>query len=97
VVERRRAVALAHHFREAEGLSVEQIAARLGREPATIRAYFYDLPERRHGRSRRATSGYAEAAASTRSLATARATPARNCKACRAPGLLRCHEERGFA
>jgi AcrR family transcriptional regulator len=38
----RRAVALARHFREAEGLSVAQIAARLGRSPATIKAYFYD-------------------------------------------------------
>jgi hypothetical protein len=26
VIERRRAVALAHHFREAEGLSIKQIA-----------------------------------------------------------------------
>jgi DNA-directed RNA polymerase specialized sigma24 family protein len=40
VVERRRAVALALHFREAEGLSIAQIAARLGRSPATIKAYF---------------------------------------------------------
>jgi transcriptional regulator with XRE-family HTH domain len=30
VVERRRAVALARHYREAEGLSIEQIAERLG-------------------------------------------------------------------
>jgi AraC-like DNA-binding protein len=42
VVERRRAVALAEHYREAEGLSVAQIADRLGRSPATIKAYFYD-------------------------------------------------------
>ena len=42
VVERRRAVALARHFREAEGLSVAQIAERLGRAPSTIKAYFYD-------------------------------------------------------
>jgi hypothetical protein len=42
VSERRRAVALARHFREAEGLSIVQIAARLGRSPATIQAYFYD-------------------------------------------------------
>ena len=41
-VERRRAVALARHFREAEGLSIAQIADRLGRSPATIKAYFYD-------------------------------------------------------
>jgi DNA-binding NarL/FixJ family response regulator len=42
VVERRRAVALARHFREAEGLSIAQIAERLGRSPATVKAYFYD-------------------------------------------------------
>ena len=42
VVERRRAVALAEHYREAEGLSIAQIAERLGRSPVTIKAYFYD-------------------------------------------------------
>ena len=42
VVERRGAVALARHLREAEGLSIAQIADRLGRSPATIKAYFYD-------------------------------------------------------
>src|SRR5580704_2174788 len=42
VVERRRAVAMARHFREAEGLSNAEIADRLGRSPATIKAYFYD-------------------------------------------------------
>jgi hypothetical protein len=42
VVERRRAVALAQHSREAEGLSTLQIADRLGRSSATIKAYFYD-------------------------------------------------------
>ena len=42
VLERRRAVALARHYREAEGLSIAQIADRLGRSPATVKAYFYD-------------------------------------------------------
>ena len=42
VAERRRAVAVARHFREAEGLSIAQIAQRLGRSPATVKAYFYD-------------------------------------------------------
>ena len=42
VAERRRAVALALHYREAEGLSIAQIADRLGRSPATVKAYFYD-------------------------------------------------------
>jgi hypothetical protein len=42
VAERRRAVALARHHREFEGVSIRQIADRLGRSPATIKAYFYD-------------------------------------------------------
>jgi AraC-like DNA-binding protein len=42
VAERRRAVVLARHLREAEGLSIKQIADRLGRSPATVKAYFYD-------------------------------------------------------
>jgi AcrR family transcriptional regulator len=41
-LERRRAVALARHCREFEGLSIRQIADRLGRSPATVKAYFYD-------------------------------------------------------
>lgn len=35
-------MALARHYRDAEGLSIAQIADRLGRSPATIKAYFYD-------------------------------------------------------
>jgi len=42
VAERRRPVALARHHREAEGLPIVQIADRLGRSPATVKAYFYD-------------------------------------------------------
>ena len=42
VAERRRAVALARHYREFEGLTIQQIAARLGRAPATVKAYVYD-------------------------------------------------------
>jgi hypothetical protein len=42
VAERRRAVALARHYRDFEDLSISQIADRLGRSPATVKAYFYD-------------------------------------------------------
>jgi AcrR family transcriptional regulator len=41
-MERRRAVALACHYRDFEGLSIRQIADRRGRSPTTIKAYFYD-------------------------------------------------------
>ena len=49
VSERRRAVALARHYREAEGMSITQIAARLGRAPATIKGYFYDPSDANKG------------------------------------------------
>ena len=42
VAERKRAVILARHYREAEGLTIAQIAQRLGRSPATVKGYFYD-------------------------------------------------------
>jgi AraC-like DNA-binding protein len=42
VEERRRAVAIARHLRESEGLSIAAIADRLGRSPATVKGYFYD-------------------------------------------------------
>ena len=42
VAERRRAAALARHYRDAEQFSIAEIARRLGRAPATIKAYLYD-------------------------------------------------------
>ena len=42
ITERRRAVQLAHHYRDQEGLSIAEIARRLGRAEATIKAYFYE-------------------------------------------------------
>jgi hypothetical protein len=52
VLERRRAVALARHYREFEDLSIRQIADRLGRSPATVKAYFYDPTDANKGLSR---------------------------------------------
>jgi len=42
VAERRRAAALARDFRDSEQLSIAEIARRLGRAPATVKAYLYD-------------------------------------------------------
>lgn len=42
VQDRRRAVALARHYRDEDGLSIADIARRLGRAEATTKAYFYD-------------------------------------------------------
>jgi hypothetical protein len=42
VTERRRAAQLARHYRDQEGLSLVEIARRLGRADATIKSYLYD-------------------------------------------------------
>jgi len=42
VEERRRAVALARHYRDEEDLSIADIARRLGQAEATVKAYLYD-------------------------------------------------------
>ena len=42
VWERRRAAQLARHYRDQERLTIAEIARRLGRSPATIKAYLYD-------------------------------------------------------
>ena len=42
VAERRRAAQLARHYRDQEGLSIAEIARRLGRAQATIKSYLYD-------------------------------------------------------
>jgi DNA-binding NarL/FixJ family response regulator len=39
VAERRRAVALARHYRDQEALSIAEIARRLRRAEATVKAY----------------------------------------------------------
>jgi hypothetical protein len=42
VGERRRAAALARHYRDEENLTTAEIARRLGRAEATVKAYLYD-------------------------------------------------------
>ena len=42
VSERRRAAQLARHYRDQEKLTIAEIARRLGRAEATVKAYLYD-------------------------------------------------------
>jgi transposase len=42
VSDRRRAAQLARHYREQENLTITEIARRLGRAEATVKAYLYD-------------------------------------------------------
>jgi hypothetical protein len=42
VSERRRAAQLARHYSDQEGLTIAEIAQRLGRAEATVKAYLYD-------------------------------------------------------
>jgi hypothetical protein len=42
VSERQRAVAIAHHLRDTESLTIPQIGVRLGRAPSTVAGYFSD-------------------------------------------------------
>ena len=48
---RRRAAALARHYRDAEGLSIWEISRRLGRAEATVKAYLYDPSDANKGPS----------------------------------------------
>jgi hypothetical protein len=51
VEERRRAAALARHYRDQEGLTIAGIARRLGRAEATIKAYLYEPSDANKGTS----------------------------------------------
>jgi hypothetical protein len=42
VSDRRRAAQLARHYRDQEGLTVAEIARRLGRAEGTVKTYLYD-------------------------------------------------------
>jgi AcrR family transcriptional regulator len=93
VSERHRAVALARHYRETEGLSVAQIAERVGRSPATIRSYFYDPKGMRARRVKQTYRGVCE----TCGAATSGAGPGQaraRCARCNGQSTLQWPKER---
>jgi AraC-like DNA-binding protein len=75
VEDRPRAVQLARHYREAEGLSIAQIAQRLGRSPATVKAYFYDPTGEKAKAVKARYQGICRGCGAPPRPATARATP----------------------
>jgi hypothetical protein len=79
VNERRRAAQLARHYRDQEHLTITEIARRLGRAEATVKAYLYATirPARKRARSRPATRASAAAAARRPRRAAVRARPTR--------------------
>jgi AcrR family transcriptional regulator len=87
VAERRRAVALARHYREAEGMSIAQIAERLGRAPATIKGYFYDPTGEKARAVKARYRGVCRGCGAPTARGTARATPTRIANACH-PGAI---------
>ena len=74
VGERRRAVALARHYRDQEGLTIAEIARRLGRAEGTVKAFSTIRSRKRRARSRRAIGARAVGAARRRARGAARGT-----------------------
>jgi len=97
VAERRRAAQLARHYRDQEGLSIAEIARRLGRAQATIKAYLYDPTG---DKARAVKARYRECAAAAGRPprhGTARATPTRIANAAIPARLRRDGHGTGFA
>ena len=87
IQERRRAVALARHYRDEEGLSIAEVARRLGRAQATVKAYLYDPTGEKARRVKARYHGACRAAALQPAHAAAKATPCVLQMACR-PGAI---------
>ena len=78
VTDRRRVAQLARHYRDQEGLSIAEIARRLGRAEDNYQGVISTIrPAIRHARSRRATGECVAAAGRPPRRGTARATPTR--------------------
>ncbi|MBV9334682.1 MAG: sigma-70 region 4 domain-containing protein, partial [Solirubrobacterales bacterium] len=73
VSERRRAAQLARHYRDQGGLTIAEIARRLGRAEGTVKAYLYDPLGDKAREVKARYRAFAGAAARRPARATARA------------------------
>src|SRR4051812_3313942 len=89
VSERRRAAALARHCRDAEQLSIAEIARRLGRAPATVKAYLYDPTGEKTKAVKARYRGYCRNCGADTSPRSGKADAYLYCRRCR-PGAAEC-------
>ena len=82
VSERRRAAALARHYREQENLTIAEIARRLGRAEATVKAYFYDPTGENAKTVKRRYQGACRACGAPTQARNGKSDPYEYCKAC---------------
>jgi hypothetical protein len=82
VHERRRAAALARHYRDAEGLSIWEISRRLGRAEATVKAYLYDPDGEKAKAVKRRYQGACRGCGATTQARNGKNDAYEYCKAC---------------
>ena len=87
VTERRRAVQLARHYRDAEDLSIAEIARRLGKAPATVKGYLYDPTGEKARAVKRRYQGACRNCGAPTSARNGKGDAYAHCKACR-PGAI---------
>jgi hypothetical protein len=85
VAERRRAAALARHYRDAEQLPIAEIARRRGRAPATVKAYLYDPSGEKARAVKTRYRGYCRTCGADTSPRNGKGDAYRYCRRCR-PG-----------
>jgi hypothetical protein len=83
-VERRRAAALARHFRDDEGLVTDQIAECLGRSTSTVRSYLSDPDGAKERAAKRRWRGWCRRCGARTSAGDGKRKARRLCASCRA-------------